>query len=149
MDKFISCFLLLALFLISACEEDNSDDMNALPQICDRIIQSNEAIFTDITTDAVQITNAVITDDCLELEISASGCDGSTWEVELVDSGAVDESSPPQRDLKLSLINVEECDAVITLSFTFDLRNLRIPDDPVRQVILNLQDWNSPLTYNY
>ena len=53
-----------------------------------------------------EIISANIEDDCLNIEISASGCSGETWEIELFSNTVINESFPVQRGLKLILTNI-------------------------------------------
>ncbi|NRA91407.1 MAG: hypothetical protein HRU26_01765 [Psychroserpens sp.] len=79
--------------------------------------------------------------------MSASGCDGDTWSLILVDSGNVAESFPPQRFLKLIFSNEEECLAAITQSRIFNLANLRV--EGTNEVVLNIEGIPEPLNYMY
>ncbi len=88
-----------------------------------------------------------IDEDCIKIDLSESGCDGSTWIVDLIDSGDIAESLPAQRSLKLSLENKEECDAVISKSFYFDLTPLQTDDE--EQFILHIEGWAQSVLYEY
>ncbi len=76
--------------------------------------------------------------DCLNIKFAASGCDGNTWFVKLIDSGSIAESHPCQRTLRLSLENKENCMAVISKEISFDIKDLRIIGN--NKVILNIGD---------
>ncbi len=64
--------------------------------------------------------------DCLNIRFGASGCDGDTWTVKLIDSGMIVESYLCQRTLRLSLDNNEACTAVPTKVISFNIKDLRI-----------------------
>ena len=113
-----------------------SDDDGA-KQLCDFDAQIDADLFRTAPQDDLIINALGIEDDCVVFEFSASGCDGGTWEIKLVDSGAVMESLPPQRNLILSLKNEEVCDAVITKVVSFDISNLQVEGDGVRLNIIN------------
>ena len=67
-----------------------------------------------------------ITGDCLTATISASGCDGNSWVIQLIDIGEIAQPIPPVRKLRISLENKEICDAYITKEVSFYIKNVRI-----------------------
>ncbi len=127
--------LLLVLLTISSCkkEEDPIQECGNCDQ--ETIISASE--YNEGHDDFVGINSLEIEEDCLRISYSASGCDGSSWEVKLIDQGVVLESLPPQRRLRLSLRNEEACLAFITKETTFDISELRIDDGPVLLNITN------------
>ncbi|MEW4925309.1 hypothetical protein [Algibacter sp. 2305UL17-15] len=130
-------------FMNLQCEDD--DDV--IDSICDEVTVVNKDIYDNLVSDDFQFVEVAITDDCLNIKISASGCDGATWGFELVDSGAVAESSPEQRYLKFQLVNEELCDAVIQKTISFDLRPLQIQGST--KIILNIEGLQESVTYSY
>ena len=106
----------------------------------------SEDRFRNGPADELEVATVEIIDDCLIVEFSSSGCDGSTWEVNLYDAATIKESYPVQRDLRLSLTNREECDAVISRSLTFDLRPLQLEYE---KILLNLTNSGDQLLYEY
>lgn len=80
------------------------------------------------------------------IKFTASGCSGDSWEVRLIDSEEVLESLPPQRNLRLSLKNQEDCHAMITKTMSFNLANLKVKGN---QVLLNIIHTNDPVLYEY
>ena len=147
--KFFRPIILLLIFFLSLntqCNEDDepmvyNPDCNAENLIIDVIEYENAQ------SDFYTITGVSFDEDCLMVSFSASGCSGETWELELIDSEAVLESLPPQRNLKLVLTNSEACLAVFEQTKTFDLRNLRL--EGVDEIILNVEGLPEPLSYNY
>lgn len=114
---------------------------------CDYKTIINADLYKDLQSAQFEFVNAEIIDDCLTIEIGASGCDGNTWEFKLVDSGAVAESFPEQRFLKLQLVNNELCDAFLKKTMSFDLTPVRVHDSG--EIILNIDGFDSPLNYMY
>lgn len=91
--------------------------------------------------------NAISIDgDCLTINFSASGCDGNTWQLQVYDSGDIIETSPPQRNVRLVLFNNEACLAYITKDPPYDISSLQVEGG---QVVLNIINNNSSITYNY
>lgn len=138
-------FLIISLSIMNMQCEDNDDVIDAE---CDFVATVNKALYDNLETASFQITSAEIINDCLEIKIGASGCDGNSWEFNLVDSGAVAESLPEQRFLKLQLINEELCDAYFEKTTSFDLTPLQI-NNGVNEVILHIEGLESALNYKY
>ena len=86
----------------------------------------------------VFIENMKIEGNCLKIKFSASGCDGNSWVVKLIDMGVVAESNPCQRILRLSLDNREMCAAVIGKEVSFNIEDLQIYGN--KRVSLNVSD---------
>lgn len=104
---------------------------------CSQSVIINEVEFDTAPDDEVSITEIIIIDNCLNITFNASGCDGNTWIVKLIDSGNIAESLPPQRTLRLSLANTEDCEAIITKTLSFGITSLQVDTD---EVILNIED---------
>lgn len=93
---------------------------------CDKNVIISSTEYQNAPNDPLSITEMTITGDCLNIKFAASGCDGSTWTVKLIDSGNVAESNPCQRTLRLSLDNKEICTAVPSKEISFDISDLQI-----------------------
>lgn len=138
--------LLICLFtIISAC--DKPSDEFPVNNNCEKecIISAQE--YAAEATYVFSILAASISEDCLEIKFSTSGCDADIWETDLIDANEILESFPEQRRLKLVLENPGECLAVFKKTVSFDIRNLRLGDSG--EIILNLQDWDEQLRYKY
>lgn len=140
--KIIGFTLLCLLLLNFQCDDD---DTSVLPH-CSEVVIDNDA-YLSAQTDFYNVSNVYIDGNCLVMDISASGCDGSTWEFALIDSGNVAESSPLQRFLKLTLHNNEDCLAVFTQEVSFDLVPLRVED--ANEVLLNIEGLDESVLYVY
>jgi len=142
--KIISaCFCFALLLMSTQCDED--DDM--APEPCGQTVVVDSGFYESAESASYELINAEINDNCLIVNISASGCDGNSWSAVLVDSGAVAESSPEQRFLKFVFSNDEECLAVITQERSFDLSAIQV--DGSTDIILNIEDFPEALTYTY
>lgn len=139
---FILSFFLISLMLCSCSKTDNDNASN-----CDLDVIICPIQFANAPNDYVQIQSAEINDDCLKITYAASGCDGSHWSVILIDSSELIESNPPQRRLRLSLDNNEDCEALITQSKSFDIS--AIQSDAYNRIILNLDGFDGELWYDY
>jgi hypothetical protein len=124
------------------CDEDDIIDAP-----CDQTVVVDNGFYQSAESGDYNLINTEINDNCLTIQISASGCDGTSWSMVLVDSGDVAESSPEQRFLKLVFTNNETCLAVFEQERTFDIRPLQI--DGSNEIILNIEDFPEPITYTY
>ncbi|WP_299337191.1 hypothetical protein [uncultured Psychroserpens sp.] len=137
-----TCICFALLLMNTQCDEDNTIDSP-----CDQIAIIDNAFYQSAESDEFSVVDVVINDNCLSIDISASGCDGNTWSMVLVDSGDIAESSPPQRFLKLVFTNDEDCLAVIGQERSFDLSPLQTNDE--NEVILHIEGFTESITYTY
>ncbi|WP_204346784.1 hypothetical protein [Psychroserpens algicola] len=138
----LSFFCFMLLFMNTQCDDDDE-----VQEPCGQMVVVDSGFYDSAESGFYDLISAEIEDNCLNINISASGCDGSTWSMVLVDSGAVAESSPEQRFLKFVFTNQEVCLAVFTQERSFDLSTLQI--DGSHEIILNIEDFPEPLTYTY
>ncbi len=142
--KMLFAIAVMFCFMNILCENENDNivDMN-----CDFVAVIDKTKYDNLETASFEFISAKIVDDCLAIKIGASGCSGDTWNFDLVDSGAVAESSPEQRFLKFQLINDETCLAYFERTVLVDLTPLQINGS--NEIILNLEDLETPLNYKY
>ncbi len=133
--------LLPLFFVLGSCNRYDPD-----PPSCDYEVMVDEALYKNGSSGQFTLSDVKIVGDCLTLSVTASGCSGDTWELKMVDSGAIAESYPVQRYMRLLLKNDELCDAVITKKVSFDLRPIRVGGD---KIIIHLKDWDPSLLYTY
>lgn len=134
-------FSIICLFciMIVSC---NHNDVNI--DNCSKVPVISAQAYASYPDDPLTIDSVAIVGNCLKITFSASGCSGSSWAVELVDSGYLLESYPPQRTLRLSLDNNELCQAYITKEATFNIRSLQTDGD---RVLLNIGNYQILYTY--
>ncbi|MEY8848116.1 hypothetical protein AB9K26_04840 [Psychroserpens sp. XS_ASV72] len=137
---FLVCMPLL--LMNTQCDDDDMQVSN-----CGQPAVIDSAFFDNAVSAEFNLVDFDLNDDCLTVEIGASGCDGSTWSLVLVDSGAVAESSPEQRFLKLVFTNDESCLAVFTQTRVFNLSNLRVEGS--NQIVLHIEGLPESLDYMY
>jgi hypothetical protein len=135
-------YYLLTLLLCSACI---NDDNNALSE-CDKNVLISQALFNNAPNDYFTINNLSIEGDCLKINFGASGCDGSSWKIQLIDSEQILESFPPQRIIKFSLDNKEACEAFFTKEISFDISKLQVDGG---KVYLNIANTEHQILYEY
>jgi hypothetical protein len=142
-SKIIVFSIFSLLFMNFQC--DDEDDVQL--RICDVAVVLDNSIYEIIESDFYSLTISEIEGDCLNVNISASGCDGSTWVLTLVDSEGIAVSRPPQRYLKLALANNEVCLAVFNKEQSSDLTELKITG--VNELLLNIEDFSGSMLYTY
>lgn len=128
-------------FLSFGCEHNDIEQVN-----CDQQTIISESEYKTASQDYVAIGGMEINGNCLKISFSASGCDGSSWIVKLIDSGVTLYSSPPQRNLILSLENKEVCVAVIGKEISFDIECLQVSGGKVK---LNITNSGEEILYEY
>jgi|AP95_1055475.scaffolds.fasta_scaffold00484_6 hypothetical protein len=142
MKKIVS--IIFALSILFNC---STDDLKKCDKsVCDKCVIISKELYNQTNTENYIIDNAIIVDDCLEVVISSSGCDGNSWKIELFDLAAISESNPIQRNLKIKLTNSEDCLAFITKQISFDIKQLRTNDN---QILLDLEKWEELILYSY
>jgi len=138
--KTVIFFAITFIAFLIACKDDET-----LPTSENKILIGN-TIFKNYPNDPLIISAATINGDSLQITFGASCCDGNNWTVQLVGSGDVLYSSPPQRSIRLSLKNYEICAAVCSKTLKFDLIPTKVNGN---QIILKLDGWDQPLIYKY
>jgi len=140
MKKRILIGLVVVLGFI-ACNNDDDDSNN-----CDQVTIVSSEQYETAPNDQLFINTLELNGDCLKINLSSSGCSGDTWNLKLIDSESIMESNPPQRNLRLSLNNEEDCEALITIELTFDVYDLRVDGN---KVLLNITNSNDQILYEY
>lgn len=138
--------LLVVLLMNTTCNEDDCCYPN--PVFCEQSVVVDDDLFETTESSGFNIIGAVIEDDCLLIEFSASGCDTSTWLVAVYGSTNYDLSSPViSRFVKFNLNNNEACAAVFTSVESFNLESLQVEES--NSIIINLEGWEEELLYQY
>ena len=146
LKKISAILLCCSLFLSTQCDEDEVP-VEYEPG-CDAFnVIVDAAEYQNAESGTFALVGNEYNGDCLLVSFSASGCSGDTWDLRLIDSDEILESFPPQRNLRLVLINNEACLAVFTQFREFDLRALRIEGN--NEVILNIEGFSESITYSY
>lgn len=119
-----------------------SDSVNPL---CSEKVLIDPLRFDTASNNQLSVLNLGIKDNCMELEYGASGCDGSSWQLTLLDTGSLSLNNPPTRKLKFDFYNEELCLAYFVKKISFDLCPLKHPG--VDSLILMIGD--TTLIYRY
>ena len=133
--------LVILLVIFTSCEKDSLD-----PIACSTQVLVDAEAYILFPSDKLTVYDLNIQEHCLYFDFSSGGCDGSTWEIHLIDAAKIQYSNPPQRNLRLSLLNREPCDALIRKTISFDIRSIQVDGN---SVMLNFENWDQPITYSY
>ncbi len=146
--------LLLILFVLGmfmlSCDDDESPDTNPSND-CDQQILISDSLYTVAPADTLAIDSFYIVDDCLNIRFGASGCDGESWELELLSGEYMPNISGtfPYYDVRLSLLDQEDCEAFITQEVSYDISNLQVQDTAIHVIQLNIRNAQSSILYRY
>lgn len=138
--------LFLGVFFVS-CDFLDDHIKNPIKSKCNEKAVLDHVAFPQINTNNYGITNVVLNGDCLEITVSASGCDPDNWTMNLVGAKSLAAVSPPHVGVKLELINNEACLAVFQKTVSFNLTAFEWVEQ--NQVQLNVDGWNTPILYQY
>lgn len=138
--------LFLGVFFVS-CDFLDDHIKNPIKSKCNEKAVLDHVAFPQINTNNYGITNVVLNGDCLEITVSASGCDPDNWTMNLVGAKSLAAVLPPHVGVKLELINNEACLAVFQKTVSFNLTAFQWVEQ--NQVQLNLDGWNTPILYQY
>lgn len=144
------------IVLVEYQETNESFSCGFSPEIYKQIITLNICESGELTIDKdaydnapidfLNISSLTITDNILKIIYGSSGCSGDSWELKLIDSEAIMESFPPQRNLKLSLKNEEMCQAYFVKEICFDISALQTDGN---SVMLNITNTDNEVLYRY
>ena len=144
MNKLKLILAVLPLVMASCMNDDITVDPILIDE-CGQEAVMNHDFFYNGPSSSVFINNASLDGDCLEIEFSASGCSGDSWEVELVGhEGPVSAIYPTQYPIRLSLDNRESCDGWFTKRLSFDVSAYQHWGD---QVVLKLAGFDQDILY--
>ncbi|MBO9619694.1 MAG: hypothetical protein J7539_11735 [Niabella sp.] len=135
--------LAVLALLLFACHKT----AQPVSETCDDTVIISADTFKNATPNAYTISNVTLNQNCLEITVSSSGCDGSSWQLQLVDAAVMPNTPQSARSLKLLLTNKEICAAMVSKKRSFDITQLQVPG--TRKIILQLDSWNKPVDYNY
>lgn len=146
MKKKLFFILITVIFIVSACS-NAEDEKSSLKNECANEVVIDAELYLTAPSDILIINNLEIENNCLLINFSASGCTGDTWQIKLIDANVIMESYPPQRNLRLSLQNEEECEKLIIKEISFDIEELQV--DGYDKIKLNITNSNQTIVYEY
>ncbi|WP_010178873.1 DUF6970 domain-containing protein [Aquimarina agarilytica] len=109
---------------------------------CDKSVIIDKKLFESAKSSLVE--KATINGDCLHITFSLLVTQDPVKDVDLIDSGAVLESFPIQRNIKFTVKENLTKPATTSATTSFDLSSLVSPGETV---ILNLENFDKPISY--
>lgn len=110
-----SFFFILICFVFS-CENDSLTNESNCEST---ILVVNDQQYDSIESDYHTITEVMLNENCLEIKFSGSGCDASSWEVDLYSPETVFLSYPYTRLARIKLFTNQACQAVFQKNSIF------------------------------
>jgi hypothetical protein len=143
--KRIFTLIFTSFLFCAACSESSS----SVPATnCDEQAQVvTDAVFGLINTENYTITAVSLNEDCLDITISSSGCNPNNWEMGLFSTSDFSETTIPQKNLKVKLVNEEACLAVFQKTVSFSLIPYQLAGD--NEITLFIEGWPTPISYTY
>jgi hypothetical protein len=126
------------ILFLSCTEEDEIIRCDAQPAI-------SESLFATTST-PVNISNASILTDCLEIRFSYTGCTELAI-YDLAVSEVVSDTSPPSRSMRIVVAEEGNCNISQTQTYRIDLSLLQVEN--TNRLTLHLDGWPVPLVYGY
>ena len=144
--KTFSALLILCSIILSSCNKSDAVAVDPPLPECDNSAIVDADLYQNGPADEYFFQSALIDGNCLKMTVRyGGGCEDVVFQ--LIDSGAIMESFPIQRNIRLSLEDNDNCEALVTQELSFDLTPLQVEGNS--KVILNLQGSQDNLTYNY
>lgn len=137
----LSLVSILLCFSLTSCDKNDGNSVRTNGQV---IVGVDE--YETSPNDELTINSVVLNGDYLTINFSAGGCSGDSWEFNLIGSGVISLSNPPQLNLRLSLKDEELCEVLITKEVTFDIKKLRVDGN---KVVLNILNYDEQIVYQY
>lgn len=138
--------LVIAIVSLQSCVKTDGPipSFVGVSQADDIIIDSN--LYTNAPSDSFKILNAQVTGSHLEIKVEYSGGCGNA-NFKLIAAEELLESNPPQRRIRLSLDDQDECRSMIVRDLKFDLTSAQA--NGYNTLILQLREWETSLPYQY
>lgn len=133
-------FLILAIATLWAC--DKSD----LEKACSLLAIVDSEQFVNAPNDPFKFEEVKIEGDCLEITYSyGGGCEEVVMKI--IGRESIMKSNPPQRSIRMSLDDIDNCEALITTTRNYDLTPFR--ESGGNEIILRLDGWDESISYKY
>ncbi len=146
MKVYLPPVLFFAVFLIFSCSKSKDIITDTPASDCDSPVLVDADLYDSAPSDEFQFHSVSIDGNCLKLAVQyGGGCEEVIFQ--LIDASVVMESFPIQRNVRLSLEDNDPCEALVTQELSYDLTPLQV--DGYSKIILNLQDFDGNLVYNY
>lgn len=139
--------LTFCVLAVSNCGKSSSVIIDPpVAATCDNPVLIDADLYENAPSDEFLFQSATIDGNCLKMIVRyGGGCEAVTFQ--LIDAAAIMESLPVQRNIRLSLKDEDDCEALVTRELYYDLTPLQVEGNS--KIILNLQGFPESLTYQY
>jgi len=125
----------------------NSDDDNVSSSLENsNVILVEDDLFLNAPNDEFEIIAASISDNNLNITLFYGGGCGKIY-YDLVTGNDYLETIPIQKNIRLAFDDKDNCEAGIELELSFDLTQIQVSNTD--RIILNLDNWEDQIEYNY
>ena len=102
--------------------------------------------YVNAPKDDFQFVDVKIDGNCLEVTFSyGGGCE--EVEMKLIGRESIMKSNPPQRTIRMSLKDEDNCEALVTTTRIYDLTPFR--ESGGNEIILRMDGWDDFISYKY
>lgn len=130
----------ISILLLASC------DKSELEKACSLLAIVDNEQFANAPNDPFGFESVTIDGDCLEVTYSyGGGCEEVV--MKLIGREGIMKSDPPQRNIRMSLDDIDNCEALITTSRNYDLTPFR--ESGGNEIILRLDGWDESINYKY
>lgn len=135
-------FILLSILLVHCKDKEPTSAQ------CDRAVIVSDRNYNQAKDDTgFRITDVIISGNCMTIEYSyGGGCKDIKTELVAAEESIQHASNLTFRELKLSIDDKDNCEALITISEEFDISALQGSGN---SVIIKLHKWAEDLVYTY
>jgi len=125
----------------------NSDDDNVSSSLENsNVILVDDDLFLNAPNDEFEIIVASISDNNLNITLFYGGGCGNIY-YDLVTGNDYLETTPIQKNIRIAFDDKDNCEAGIELELSFDLTQIQVSNTD--RIILNLDNWEDQIEYNY
>ena len=143
MKSKITLLIFITAFMIGC----NSDDDNVRSSLENsNVILVDEDLFLNAPNDEFEIIVASISDNNLNITLFYGGGCGNIY-YDLVTGNDYLETTPIQKNIRIAFDDKDNCEAGIELELSFDLTQIQVSNTD--RIILNLDNWEDQIEYNY
>lgn len=144
--KLFSSFFILCSLLLTSCNKSTTVAIDPPLPECDNLVVVDANFYQNGPADEFYFQSATIDGNCLKMIVQyGGGCEAVIFQ--LIDASVILESFPIQRNIRLSLEDNDNCEALVTQELNYDLTPLQV--DGYAKIVLNLQGSQESLIYNY
>lgn len=137
-------FLIFIIAFMIGCNSDDDNVSSSLEN--SNVILVDDDLFLNAQNDEFEIIVASISDNNLNITLFYGGGCGNIY-YDLVTGNDYLETTPIQKNIRIAFDDKDNCEAGIKLELSFDLTQIQVSNTD--RIILNLDNWEDQIEYNY